>query len=239
MALFSGRTVLSRALRVVGVRHEHILSSIIGKTDPPAKWAVGPGEVGQVVVIGGGAIGSLMAGRIAAVPGMEKRVWMLTSWVEHAQAIAEVNGLVVHDERGGEFQRRSMFGQVKVVSDAEAILHWGSGAGRPEEMAQANVVIVAVKQSGMRWAADQAARILGGAHGGIAVTLLNGLGHIPTLQSAMRYHDVTGTMVHGVFTGGAVVHQPGAVTHTGHGAATLGLVGPKPDSLTLKLLDKV
>lgn len=85
MALFSGRTVLSRALRVVGVRHEHILSSIIGKTDPPAKWAVGPGEVGQVVVIGGGAIGSLMAGRIAAVPGMEKRVWMLTSWVEHAQ----------------------------------------------------------------------------------------------------------------------------------------------------------
>ena len=43
---------------------------------------------------------------------------------------------------------------------AEAIL-----SGRPEEMSQANVVIVAVKQSGMRRAAEQAARILAGTHG--------------------------------------------------------------------------
>ena len=85
MALFSGRIAVRRALRVIGARHEHILSSVIGKPAPPAKWQAGVGDVGQVVVIGGGAIGSLVAGRIAAVPGMEKRVWMLTSWVEHAQ----------------------------------------------------------------------------------------------------------------------------------------------------------
>ena len=87
MALSSGRIAVRRALSVVGARHEHILSSVIGKPVPPAKWEAGVGDVGQVVVIGGGAIGSLMAGRIAAVPGMDKRVWMLTSWAEHAQVL--------------------------------------------------------------------------------------------------------------------------------------------------------
>ena len=43
---------------------------------------------------------------------------------------------------------------------AEAIL-----SGRPEEMSQANVVIVAVKQSGMRRAAEQASRIVAGTLG--------------------------------------------------------------------------
>jgi len=48
MALFSGRIAVRRALRVVGARHEHILSSVIGKPVPPAKWEAGVGDVGQV-----------------------------------------------------------------------------------------------------------------------------------------------------------------------------------------------
>jgi tRNA G37 N-methylase TrmD len=43
-------------------------------------------SLGHTVVIGGGSLGSLFAGRLGALRALEGRVWMLTSWEEHAQA---------------------------------------------------------------------------------------------------------------------------------------------------------
>eukprot|EP00961_Rhodomonas_salina_P300576 3939906-Rhodomonas_salina.2 len=43
-----------------------------------------PGDgIGRVVVIGGGSVGSLFSGRIAAIKAMKERVWLLTQWQEH------------------------------------------------------------------------------------------------------------------------------------------------------------
>ena len=36
----------------------------------------------------------------------------------------------------------------------------------------------------------------------------------------------------------AQVREPGAVVHTGHGAATLGFAGGRPDALTAALLER-
>ncbi len=50
-----------------------------------------------------------------------------------------------------------------------------------------NVVIVAVKQRSIRRAAEDAALLLGRAHGGLCISLLNGLGHMETLKKAFTY----------------------------------------------------
>jgi len=41
----------------------------------------------HVLVIGGGALGSLFAGRLGALKNLQDRVWMLTSWEEQAQVL--------------------------------------------------------------------------------------------------------------------------------------------------------
>ena len=41
-------------------------------------------SIENIAVIGGGSIGSLLSGRIAAVSRMRDRVWLLTGSSEHA-----------------------------------------------------------------------------------------------------------------------------------------------------------
>ena len=52
----------------------------------------------HVVVIGGGSLGSLFAGRLGALKALEGRVWMLTSWEAQAMAVRENHGIIVQEE---------------------------------------------------------------------------------------------------------------------------------------------
>jgi len=175
--------------------------------------------VGKIVVIGGGALGSLFSGRLAALKELDERVWMLTNWAEHANIVNKMGGLVVResDAVGGG----CLVGNVQVTNDFRTILNEKT----PDEdklIYNVNVVIVAVKQRSIRRAAEEAAKLLSKSHGGVCISLLNGVGHMPVLQDAFRYHDTKASLIHGVFNGGAAMECPGVVVHTGRGSTQLG-----------------
>ena len=142
------------------------------------------------------------------------------------QVVEENKGLIV--EEAGSVGSSCLIGNVRVARSLRQILDMqqgavssagGGGPGRVE------VVIIAVKQPSIRQAAQRAANILANVHGGVCITLLNGLGHIEIIQNAMRQNDVFATLVHGVFTGGAHMVAPGVVRHVGQGVLSLAVVG--------------
>ena len=57
----------------------------------------GSGDILEhVVVIGGGSLGSLFAGRLGALSTLRSRVWMLTAWEEQAHAVEENQGCLLY-----------------------------------------------------------------------------------------------------------------------------------------------
>jgi 2-dehydropantoate 2-reductase len=191
----------------------------------------------HVVIVGGGSLGSLFAGRLGAIKSLRDRVWLLTSWEEQAKAVEENQGLIVQEE--GQVGNKCLMGQVQVVREPSQVSREIYKLQNAGLRGKANVVILAVKQPSIRKAAEQAATILADVHGGVCVTLLNGLGHIETVRNTFRNNDVQATLVHGVFTGGAHIRDVGMVQHVGKGQLSLAVVGGKPDPLTCQLLEEV
>ena len=148
---------------------------------------------------------------------------MLTSWEEQVHAVEENEGVIVQEE--GSVGSQCLIGQVRVarrIEHLQAGLRQAQAAGVGGKF---NVVFLAVKQPAIREAAEQAARILSEAHGGVVITLLNGLGHVEVVQHALRNNDVGAVLVHGVYTGGAYVSTPGVVQHAGRGQLSLAVAG--------------
>ena len=204
-----------------------------------ARWiaAAGPRKLGHAVVIGGGALGSLVAGRLGALRALEGRVWMLTAWDEQAAAVEENRGVVV--EEAGTVGSDCLIGHVRVARGLPQMLDMQKDAVSSAAGGSVEVVIIAVKQPAVRQAAQRAAAILANVHGGVCITLLNGLGHIEIIRNAFRQNDVFATLVHGVFTGGAHMAAPGVVRHVGQGVLSLAVVGGEPDPLSQESIKRI
>ena len=149
----------------------------------------------HVVVIGGGALGSLFAGRLGALNALRGRVWMLTSWEEQAAAVESNQGVVVQEQ--GSVGSGCLIGEVRAMRHLAEVRELQTNTVNTKVRGRVNVVIIAVKQTGIRKAAEQAAQILAGVHGGLCITVLNGLGHIEVVNNALRNHDVRATLIHG------------------------------------------
>ena len=175
----------------------------------------------NIVILGGGSLGSLFAGRLGALKGMEQRVWMLTSWQEQAQAVHDNCGIIVQEE--GSVGRKCLIGDVRVARSLTEIRKMQIDSQNAVTRGKVNVVIIAVKHPTIRKAANEAAQILSGTHGGVCITLLNGLGHIEVVRNAFRNHDTFATILHGVFTGGARMETAGVVKHVGQGVLSLAV----------------
>lgn len=194
-----------------------------------------PGDgIGRVVVIGGGSVGSLFSGRIAAIKAMKERVWLLTQWQEHFTAMSEMKGIVVREE--GTAGAETMMGAVRPASSAKIIIESRADFARTDPGRFQTVVFLAVKQGQIRQAAEQAAQILHELGGGLCVTLLNGMGHIEVVKNTFKYHDVRAAVVHGLFYGGAHMPGPGMVVHSGAGVLELGFTS-HTDDITHALLN--
>uniref|UniRef100_A0A7S0DWF2 2-dehydropantoate 2-reductase n=1 Tax=Hanusia phi TaxID=3032 RepID=A0A7S0DWF2_9CRYP len=172
-------------------------------------------SIENIAVIGGGSIGSLLSGRIAATSRMRDRVWMLTSSSEHASAIKAVRGIVVKEE--GTVGKNTMMGQVRVAESLSEVEDLKKESLALYGFGKASLVFIAVKQAGLRKAAEQAARVLAGSHGSLCIAVMNGVGHMEVIHKALRYHDVSATLIQGIYSGGAYMLEPGVVAHAGRG----------------------
>ena len=147
----------------------------------------------KVAVVGAGAMGSLF-GAMLAEAGNE--VWLYDVWLEHVQTIDQ-NGLQI--EREGK--TRTV--EVKATTDLQQI-------------GQAELVIIFVKASRTKTAAETAQTIAGS--GGSVVTLQNGMGNADIIAEFIEPERIlAGTTSHG-----ATLLGPGTIRHAGIGPTTIG-----------------
>jgi 2-dehydropantoate 2-reductase len=147
----------------------------------------------RVVVIGGGALGSLLAAKLAPLVDL----WLATDWAEHVAAIRE-RGLILVELDGSE-----TLVPVQVVEDPDAVAH------------STHLALIAVKSHATAQAAAKAGLMLAGS--GLALTLQNGLGNREILASVLGAPRV----VQGVTSMGATLLGPGRVRYAGAGTTYL------------------
>jgi len=147
----------------------------------------------KIAVVGAGAMGSLF-GAMLAEAGNE--VWLYDVWAEHVQTINK-NGLTI--EREGQTRRLS----IKATT-------------APEQIGQAQLVIIFVKSTQTASAAETARKLAGSD--GAVMTLQNGMGNADILSEFLDPERVlAGTTSHG-----ATMLGPGSIRHAGIGATTIG-----------------
>ena len=147
----------------------------------------------KIAVVGAGAMGSLF-GAMLAEAGNE--VWLYDVWVEHVQTINK-NGLTIERE-----------GQTRTLSIA--------ATATPEQIGQAQLVIIFVKSTHTASAAETARKLAGSD--GAVMTLQNGMGNADILSEVIDPERVlAGTTSHG-----ATLLGPGSIRHAGVGATTIG-----------------
>jgi 2-dehydropantoate 2-reductase len=178
----------------------------------------------KIVVLGGGAMGSFYASKLALSAQKYGRteVWMVSDWADHVAAIqSEGMRLQTHSETedNGKILRVSSLHATSDLSDviADGIL--------PE------IIIVAVKGHSTAAAARKARLLLADSTHSVVVTLQNGMGHVEILEQILvsskgaANGDFTQcqdglpnvSIFAGVTNNGAMVTSPGLVVHTGIG----------------------
>lgn len=158
----------------------------------------------RIAVVGAGAMGSLMAGRLAAVAGAGKPVEDVVLFGRasaHMDAI-QSNGLAI-DERNGN----TSVIPVRAITD-------------PVGVEGCNVVLVLVKA----WASGEAVAPLAPYlnRDSIVVTLQNGLGNASALRTALLRDGMRPHVYLGVTTQAAMRGEPGHIVHTGSGITAIG-----------------
>ncbi|KAJ9446184.1 3-methyl-2-oxobutanoate hydroxymethyltransferase [Diplonema papillatum] len=157
----------------------------------------------KVAVIGGGAMGSFVAGSLARQGG--NTVWLVSAWTDHVDAIS-TKGLRVDSLDGGT----RFVDVIRATHDVNTIL---------ESDGLMDVVIILVKSPNTEPAARLAAELVHPDHGHI-VTLQNGVGNRDII---LKSFDVPERVIHGVTAHGALMVGSGHVQHTGKGTTTLAL----------------
>jgi 2-dehydropantoate 2-reductase len=156
----------------------------------------------KVAVVGAGAMGSLF-GALLAEAGNE--VWLYDVWLEHVQTMNR-NGLQI--EREGKTRT------VKVKASDD-----------PQQIGQAELVIIFVKAFQTNSAAETAQAIAGS--GGSVMTLQNGMGNADIIAEFIEPERIlAGTTSHG-----ATLLGPGSIRHAGSGPTSIGVWAQTEDGL--------
>jgi 2-dehydropantoate 2-reductase len=148
----------------------------------------------KIAVAGAGAMGSLF-GALLTEAGND--VWLYDVWPEHVHAVAE-HGLSV------EHEGRTRIVQIKATTE-------------PKEIGQADLVIIFVKSTQTKPAAETARRLLG--NDAMVMTLQNGMGNADIISEFIEpVRILAGTTSHG-----ATMLGPGNIRHAGVGPTTIGV----------------
>jgi len=147
----------------------------------------------KIAVVGAGAMGSLF-GAMLAEAGNE--VWLYDVWLEHMQTINQ-DGLRI------ELEGKSRTVEIKATAD-------------PQQIGQAELVIIFVKSSQTKSAAETALNLVGSD--GAVMTLQNGMGNADVIAGFLEPERIlAGTTSHG-----ATLLGPGSIRHAGTGPTTIG-----------------
>lgn len=150
----------------------------------------------KIAIIGAGAMGSLFGGRLA-LAGEE--VWLLDVWEEHVRTIRE-QGLTI-------------------ATAAKEIPTRPNATTKLEEIGQADLVIIFVKSTATKAAAQTAKRLLGPDTA--VLTLQNGYGNAETIAGVVGAERV----IAGTTSQGATLLGPGRIMHGGSGETHIGELG--------------
>lgn len=163
----------------------------------------------RIAVVGAGAMGSLMAGRLATIAGKPgstpgaavESVVLYGRPSVHLDAIRR-DGLTIVERSGAT-------SMIPVAATTD-----------PADVTGCEVVLVLVKA----WASAEAARPLCTYlnRDTVVITLQNGLGNASALRTALLNDGVRPHVYLGVTTQGAIRTQPGVITHSGSGITALG-----------------
>lgn len=158
----------------------------------------------RIAVVGAGAMGSLMAGRLAMAAGPDKPVEQVVLFGRpsaHLDAI-QANGLTIVERSGSP-----SIVPLQATTD-------------PADVEGCEVVLVLVKA----WASAEAVAPLQPYlnRDTIVVTLQNGLGNASALRATLLRDGMRPHVYLGVTTQAAMRTEPGVVVHTGAGITAIG-----------------
>ena len=165
----------------------------------------------RIAVIGGGAMGSLLGAKLASLEGQSApKIWLLSSWEEHMDVIAQQKGIIVRDDSASSAQT------TESVVPIDQLVCLNRERTLPSDAV--DVAVIAVKGRGRdtQRAAAVAKQIL--RNEGLAVTIQNGIGNLEIIRAELgeNQHAVQATV-----TTGARLESAGTVSLTGHGSTTL------------------
>ncbi len=148
----------------------------------------------KIAVVGAGAMGSLF-GTLLAEGG--HAVWLYDVWQEHIDAVNQ-DGVTL------EFDGKIRRVRLEATTD-------------PLQIGEAELVLVFVKATQTKSAAQTAARLAGSK--GLVMTLQNGMGNAETIAHIITPRRIlVGTTAHG-----ATMLKAGSIRHAGAGPTTVGM----------------
>lgn len=176
------------------------------------RYAISPMKV---VIIGPGALGSLLAASLSIKLDQSWRkksaldLWLLDYKPERVKYLRE-NGLILEEGSG---QKTC---SIKATAD-------------PNEIGQADIIILCVKSHQFANVLQHAVKLAG--EDTLLVTLQNGISHLDLLKDRQKLPSV----VIGVTAQGANLIAPGHVRHAGDGLTRIGFLKPVRFSKSLLL----
>jgi 3-methyl-2-oxobutanoate hydroxymethyltransferase/pantoate--beta-alanine ligase len=165
----------------------------------------------NIAVIGGGAMGSLFAGKLSAVA--TNKVTVVSQWAEHVDAINR-QGLQVH-QTGRTSQQKVAKKKANLTATAAVDIESTQTHG-------ADVVFILVKSRDTCAAAKTAQQLV--KPGGTVITIQNGIGYEDIVKGVFGADDSV-SLAFGITSCGARMLGPGAVQAAGRGTTTLFSTG--------------
>jgi len=163
----------------------------------------------RITIVGAGAMGSLMAGRLAAVAGTGER-----------DDAAFVDGVVLYGRPSDHLAAIRANGLTIVERNGSSNVIPVNATTDPADVEGSDVVLVLVKS----WASGEATAPLRRYvnRETVVITLQNGLGNAAALRTALMREGVRPHVYLGVTTQAAMRTEPGVITHTGSGITAIG-----------------
>lgn len=153
-----------------------------------------------ITIIGGGAMGSLIGGKIAATGNYN--VWMLSSWKEHVNKINQ-EGLKIKN-----LNKSIEYIKLNATSNVEEIIN---------KNGKVDLAIILVKSPKTKQAAENAVKLIDPSKGFI-LSLQNGLGNKEIISNILGDES---RVIQGITNHGSYILESGLVVHTGKGSTTI------------------
>lgn len=205
---------------LVGIQHGSTPSARASTPAAAASVGVDVAPIRHVCVVGGGAMGSLLASKLNEVDGVA--VTMLTRWHDH-KAVVDACGLtriLPAPTPAAEAEAATMsHAATGSAGTTNGPIRTAASAEDVAAFAAVDLAIVAVKGPHTAAAAADCDAILA-EDGGVVLTLQNGINH-PQLQDML---GLARTVIPGVTTHGATMIAPGSVVHAGEGRTEIGVL---------------